>query len=147
MVEKIKNNRFYKALADSRNLTIYIIAIVALSVTWSSIKIIDKNYQLEKRINSLQQDVDTLEQQTKNQKLKNQYFNTDAYLELAARKYFSKAAPGENLLLVPTDVAEKYIHPQEKTAEDIKKSQAKPFYIKHLQEWINFFTHRLQSTD
>lgn len=147
MFEKIKNNSVTKSLFDTRNLAVYAIAVLALSVTWSSIKIIDKNYQLEKRINRLQQEVDILDQQTKNQKLKNQYYNTDAFLDLAARKYFSKAAHGESLILVPQDIANKYIHQQPETEAQKQAKKPKPLFIQHWQEWINFFTHKQQLSD
>ena len=129
-------------IADSHNLVLYAMAIVALSVTWSSVKIIEKNYQLEKRISGLQQDVDLLDQQTKNQKLKNLYFTSDSYLDLAARKYFGKASPGEQLLLVPSDVATKYVHPEPTDSQTSQARKRTPAIIKHWQEWINFFTHR-----
>lgn len=142
MIEKIKNNRYLKLFFDGRNLGIYAIAIIALSVAWSSVKIIEKNYQLEKQISQMQQEVDILEQETKNQKLKNQYFRTDAYLELAARKYFGKSLAGEKLILVPRDVAAKYI-PDVKTvtANQDKKSDM-PKFVENWQNWLNFFLHR-----
>lgn len=147
MFEKIKNNQILKKYFDGRSVVLYVLAVAALSVTWSSIKIIDKNYQLEKNISRLQQEVDILDQQTKNQKLKNEYYKTDAFLELAARKYFGRAAPGEKLLLISKDAANKYIHLSPETGQNQSQTKSRPQFIKNWQAWINFFTHKQQTTD
>jgi len=141
MLNKIKNNQLLKTVFDTHNVVLYILAIVALSVTWSSIKIIQKNYGLEKQITRLQQQVDVLDQQTKNQKLKNEYYKTDAYLDLAVRKYFGKANPGEKLILVPHEVALKYVHTPPQNAATNTITKPKPKYLQNLQNWLNFFTH------
>ena len=44
MWQKLKNNQTLKNIFDTKNLGIYAIAIIALSVAWSSAKIIQKNY-------------------------------------------------------------------------------------------------------
>jgi cell division protein FtsB len=144
MFNKIKNNQTIKSIFSSQGLGLYLLAIIALSVTWSSIKIIQKNYGLEKQIVRIQQEVDVLDQQTKNQKLKNEYYKTDAYLDIAVRKYFGKALPGEKLIVVPAEIGQKYIH-QDTIAQNKQASQKpRPQFIQNLQKWINFFTHRTQ---
>jgi cell division protein FtsB len=121
---------------------LYALVLVALSVTWSSIKVIQKNYGLEKQITVLQQEVDLLNQQTKNQQLINEYYNSNAFLDLAARKYFGKADPGEKLILVPSAVSQQYIHPLPSNTATSGQSKSKPQFIVNWQAWINFFLHR-----
>ena len=58
MFNKIKNNHIIKSIFSSQGLGLYLLVIIALSVTWSSIKIIQKNYGLEKQIVRIQQEVD-----------------------------------------------------------------------------------------
>jgi len=145
MLNKIKNNYYFKTWIDGRNIGLYILVIVALSVTWSSVKIIQKNYGLEKQITVLQQQVDVLDQQTKNQKLINEYYKTDAYLDLAVRKYFGKALPGEKLVLVPPEIALKYAHQDTNNTTQQVQTKAKPKYLQNLQDWVNFFTHHQQN--
>jgi cell division protein FtsB len=140
MLEKIKNNSLFATLFNSKNIGLYALALVAFSVTWSSVRIIQKNYELEKSITSLQQQVAILDQQTQNQKLINEYYKTDAYLDLAARKYFSKAAPGEKIIIVPAEVANTYIvkiPDSQKNAASIKKV---PKILQNLTAWGNFLT-------
>ncbi len=144
MLKKIKNNQTLKTLLDVRNVGLYILLIVTLSVTWSSIKAIQKNYEIERQISALGQEVGVLEQETVNMALKNQYYKTDAFIELAARKYFGKALPGEQFISVPTEVANRYTHPDIATPEEVAaaKVSSTPRIIQNWQAWFNFFLNR-----
>ena len=146
MFEKIKNNYIVRAVLDSRNLGLYLLLIIALSVTWSSVKIIQQNYQLEKQISQLQLEVAIQEQTNKNQKLKNEYFKTDAYLDWAARKYFGKASPGEKVIVIPPEVASKYTHPETKKEEPRKSELSNASFIVNLQDWVGFFLHHQKTS-
>jgi cell division protein FtsB len=145
MLNKIKNNQLVKNFFNNRSLGLYVLLIIAVSVTWSSTKVIQKNYELEKQIVRLQQEVDVLDQQTKNQKLKNEYYKTDAYLDIAVRKYFGKALPGERLIVVPKEVGEKYIHQNTSISVGQTKQNNSSKFIQNLQKWLNFFLHRNQT--
>jgi cell division protein FtsB len=144
MLNKIKNNQIIKSFGSSQALGLYIMVFIALAVTWASVKIIQKNYGLEKQITRLSQEVDILDQQTKNQKLKNEYYKTDAYLDIAVRKYFGKAYPGEKLIVVPKSVGQKYIASNTVAQDKATMPKNRPLFIQNLQKWINFFTHRTQ---
>jgi cell division protein FtsB len=144
MLDKIKNNAIVTNLFNTKNIGLYALALVAFSVTWSSVRIIQKNYELEKSITSLQQQVAILDQQTQNQKLINEYYKTDSYLDLAARKYFSKAAPGEKIIIVPAEVANTYIvkvPDSQKTAASLKKV---PKILQNLTAWGDFLSGKKQ---
>jgi cell division protein FtsL len=149
VLKKINKNKFVNSFLDSKSLLLYAVVIIALSVTWSSLKIIQKNFELQKQITEIQQKVDIQNQINKNQQLKNQYYKSDAYLDIAARKYFGKASPGENVIVIPKDVASSYVQPA-KASENTDKKTTKsnqPQIIHNWQSWINFFLHREQNLD
>ncbi len=87
----------------------------------------------------MQQENSLQEQINKNQKLKNQYYKTDAYLDIAARRYFNKAAPGEKLYLVPKEVAMTNTTPMPEVRVEQSESN-EPQFIKNWRLWINFFS-------
>ncbi len=95
----------FQAITDTRVLGLLAFGVVAVLVTWSGIKVVQTNYELEKKIsvNKQRNDVEQLENQ--NLKLKNKYYESSQYLELSARRQFGKAAPGEKLYTVPQAVA------------------------------------------
>ena len=147
MIEKIKNSRYYfyaMQLRDVRVLGLVIFGVVVLLVSWSSIQIIQTNYDLQKQISKLQQQNDVQQLENNNLKLRNEYFNTDQYLELTARKQFGKAAPGETVLLVPKTVALAHatVLPHQAAKSAIVAKTHKPGYQRNFEAWMDFFLHR-----
>jgi cell division protein FtsB len=140
MIEKLKNIINKITSIDTKTIGLIIIGVVAISVTYSSAKIIHKNYQLEQEITVLQQQNSLQEQTNKNQKLKNEYYKTDAFLDLAARKFFNKAAPGETLILVPEEVAMARTIPMPETTVNTAPSASSPNFITNWRLWMDFFS-------
>ena len=80
--------------------------------------------------------------------LRNKYLETDQFLELAARRQFGKAAPGETELLIPKSVALAHTVDPLKTNKTIASTQTvkRPTYQRHFQAWIDFFLHLFDKT-
>jgi len=142
MYKKIKNSSLTKSLFNTKNLGLYVVLLIGLSVTWSTIKTIQKNYSLQRQIVTLQQSVAVQAQMNKNETLLINYYSSDSYLSLEARKYFNKALPGEKLILVPTAVSNKYIHQTAVINSDISKNKSKSKALQNWQDWVNFFFHK-----
>ena len=118
--------------------------IIAVLVTWSGIKAVQTNYDLQKQISGLEQQNKVNELENKNLELQNQYYNTDQFLELAARRQFGKAAPGETEVLIPKSVALVHSVDLSKQTQTItaKPTTTKPKYQQNFEAWVNFFLHR-----
>ena len=82
-----------------------IIAVTVVGVTVNTTAVIMQNYQLEREVRVMQQKVVVAEIELETQKAKNQYYGTDYYLDIAARKQLSKGSAGEKLIIVPKSVA------------------------------------------
>src|SRR5438045_3522205 len=140
------NKKRIKQLTDVRNLGLYIFAIIVLAITWSGIKTVQNNYQLQKKITALKQQNEVLKLQNDTTKLQNKYLDTDQYLELAARQNFGLAAPGEKVLLVPKSVAMKYVDPSimadSSNSQSGLKQASRPAYVKNLEDWRDFLLGR-----
>ncbi len=131
-------------LHDPRTWGLIAFGCMALAVTWSGAKAIQINFDLQKKIVSIDQQNKVQELQNQTQKLKNEYLKTDEYKELAARRLYGKAAPGERVYIVPKDVAAKYVSPDSITNTTAQKvGQIKiPSYQKNFQDWMDFLMHR-----
>ena len=131
-------------LRDVRVAGLVVFLVVVLLISWSGIKVIDTNYSLQKQITRLKQQNELRQLEDNNLKLKNQYFNTNQYLDITARQEFGLAAPGEKVLVVPTNVA--MAHTQNiLTLEQQTKATTvnhQPAYQRNFQAWMNFFLHR-----
>jgi cell division protein FtsB len=135
---------FVRNFRDVRSLGLIVFAAIVLLVSWSGVKAIQSNYKLEQQISQLRQENDVQQLQNNNQKLKNQYYGTSQYLELAARQNFGLAAPGEKELIVPKDVAMAHVRgvAVATAAQASEAPKKQPFYQRNIQTWLNFFLRR-----
>lgn len=132
----------FAQLKDLRVVGLLLFAVIVLMITWSGVRVVDTNYQLQRNISHLQQEISVQELANANLKLANEYYETPGYLELAAREHFGRAAPGETVLLVPEHVAlANTVEPISATAvQDVHDSR--PAYQRNFQAWMDFFLHR-----
>lgn len=130
----------FQAVTDTRVLGLLAFGVVALLVTWSGIKVVQTNYELEKKISVNKQRNAVEELENANLKLKNKYYESDQYLELSARRQFGKAAPGEKLYTVPASVAlSKTIEPAPTPQQEAKQvEENKPKLKKNFDDWMKF---------
>jgi cell division protein FtsB len=146
MLTKIKNfakDPRTQQLKDVRVISLVAFGVILLLVSWSTARVIQTNYDLQKQIAKIEQQNEIEKIKNENQKLRNQYFQTDQFLELQVRRNFGKAAPGETLILVPKDVAlakTKEMPKQEKSSPT--QTPSKPSYQSNFEAWMDFFLHR-----
>jgi cell division protein FtsB len=134
---------------DVRAAGLLLFLVVVLLISWSGIKVIDTNYRLQKQISQLEQETQVRDLSNTNIKLQNDYFQTDQYLEIAARQNFGLARAGETVLNVPENVALAHtVDVPNIDQVEAKKTQAKqPAYQRNFQAWINFLLHRQTPQD
>lgn len=129
-----------------RTLGLVAFAVIALLVTWSGIKVVQTNYDLQKQISALQQENEVSRLANANLALQNEFLETDQYLELVARRQFNKASPGEKLLIVPKSVAlEKAAGlPEALASEDQPASldSEGPWYERNFNAWLEFLLRK-----
>lgn len=149
MFEKIKNvitHPYTQQLKDVRVLGLLVFCIIALLVTYSGLGAIQTNYVLQKQIARIEQENQIRELENNNLRLTNEYFNTDQYLELQARRQFGKAAPGETVVLVPRNVALHYTVDTPKDSDATQQDKPhKPAYQRNFEAWMDFFFRSSES--
>ena len=129
------------ALRDVRVAGQVLFVIVVLLVSWSGVKAITTNYQLQQQIAQLQEQNDVQQLENDNLKLRNDYFKSNQYLELSARQNFGLGAQSETELIVPKQIALSYVVTQPKTSTPKPNAEA-PAYQRNIQAWVSFFLHR-----
>jgi hypothetical protein len=82
--------------------------------------------------------------QNENDKLRNKYLETDQFLELAARRQFGLAAPGEKVYVVPKSVALANSTDLQSVAATTQtiETPKKVWYQTNFDAWMDFFLHR-----
>lgn len=141
MIDKIKTYAkiFIQNLSDLRFLGQVVFVVIILLVSWSGVKAIQTNYELQKRIARLQQEVEIQKLENQNLALKNQYLMTDRFLELAARRQFGRGAPGEAVFVVPREVALAHTIDTALSQDSSQPRAEKSRYQQNIEDWINFF--------
>lgn len=140
-MQKNKNNIIEKVqmLSDTRVLTLLAFGVVAILVTWSGIKVVQTNYELDKKIAVEKQKNEVKRLENENQKLKNEYYQSSQYLELSARRQFGKALPGERLYVVPDSVSlSKTIEVPEANNQTKTGQQTSSKPRQNFNAWMNF---------
>jgi hypothetical protein len=115
-----------------------IIAVTVIGVTVNTTAVIMQNYQLEREVRVMQQKVVVAEIELETQKAKNQYYGTDYYLDIAARKQLSKGSPGEKLIIVPKSTALAQL-PSDYTATE-KAEEEDSSKLPNYRKWQQFIT-------
>lgn len=145
MLEKTKTYTKYAAqnVTDIRVLGQVIFGVIVLMISWSCVQAIQTNAELQKQITQLNQQNDVRKLENENLKLQNEYLNTPQFLEIAARREFGKAAPGEKVFVVSKTVAmAKTVNLPTQTKQQKFQTQAhQPSYEQNLEAWRNFFFH------
>ena len=145
MPKLIKRAVYYgQQLRDVRVAGQILFVIIVLLVSWSGVKAIDANYQLQQQIATLSEQ-NTLQQlENNNLQLQNNYYNSNQYLELSARQNFGLGAQGETELIVPKNVALAYTVSEPKPSAP-KPNSEPPAFQRNIQAWVDFFLHRQAS--
>ena len=110
---------------------VVLVVAIALCLTWTyqSIKAMTRNWELVERLNEEQKALQLLTIEVEAAELENEYYASDEYRELAARKFAGKQLPGERMVYLPenSEIAKnKYqekvaVLQEEKTYSNFKK--------------------------
>jgi len=90
-------------LNNREKISAYGIIFLFLWISWSTLRVIQSNYALQKKVDDIKQDILDLQLENDRLAFSNQFYQTDEYLELAVRQELNKILPDEKLF-----VGEKY---------------------------------------
>jgi cell division protein FtsB len=144
--QKQKVVSFVHRLSDVGFMGQMLFVVIVLLISWSGIKTIQTNYGLQKQISGLNEQNNLQKLQNSNLALNNQYFNSNQYLELAARQNFGLAAPGEKEVIVPQQVALANTVNLPSPVKPVEAKTKLPAYQRNFESWVDFFLHRQDSS-
>lgn len=135
---KIKINRFRFWLKTEvfnfNNLLLFSIPCLFFVLLIASVESITKNWQLQQKVNAKNTELELLQLEVNKTRLENQYYASDEYQELEARKLLGKKLPGETMIDLPenTEIARNK-HPKLTLDEKIEARK-----LSNIEQWINF---------
>lgn len=116
------------------NVVLMIALIFCLVWTWGSISSMTRNWNLAEELMNRQREKALLELEVETLELENEYYLSDEYQELAARKHQGKMLPGETMVYLPDDASQ----PSSTTAEPSTESQPTLPTRSNLEQWLTF---------
>ena len=135
---KIKINRFRFWLKTEvfnfNNLLLFSIPCLFFVLLIASVESITKNWQLQQKVNAKNTELELLQLEVNKTRLENQYYASDEYQELEARKLLGKKLPGETMIDLPenTEIARNK-HPKLTLDEKIEARK-----LSNIEQWLNF---------
>ena len=116
------------------NIVIAVAFFIGLSWVWGSIGMMQRNYALQKEVDTKTRNLKLTELETQNLKYEQRYYQSSEYQELEVRKRLGLANPGEHVLILPPNT------PQAKSADvsvaDRPTRTVEP--TSDFQQWMNF---------
>ena len=125
-------------LYDVRLVGLLLIGFVTISVFWSGAKIIQQNYELSVKVQEKERENQIIELENRAKELQNEYFATDTFAELTARRINGKASPGERVYIIPEEVALGALT-ETPVGELLDEPVEKPQYQKNLENWLSLY--------
>lgn len=134
--------RFRKVLYWAQhNLFVFdrMVLIVAVAVclffVWGAISSMSRNWTLAQELASRRREKVLLELEVETLELENEYYVSDEYQELAARKYQNKKLPGETMIYLPANsetAKDKY------RQDDATEALAPEDSMSNFEQWLVF---------
>ena len=113
-----------------------VLAIPFLMLVWliGSISSLSRNWSLQQEINERQTELEYLKLQVESIELENEYFASEEYQELTARRLQSKKLPGETMVFLPenSEAARK------KHLEATKEQKNIMYEKSNFEQWLSF---------
>lgn len=114
------------------NVVLAIAVILCLVWTYQSITAMSRNWMLSEQLTTEKTKLALINLEVEAAELENDYYRTDEYKELMARKYLDKAWPGEKMIVLPenSDEAKTKFQKQSVEEEQLERS--------NVEKWMMF---------
>ena len=114
------------------NVVLLIAVVLGAVWTFQSIKAMSRNWELTERLAVERRNLELLRVEVEMAELENEYYKTEEYQELSARKYLDKKLPGENMVILPDNSEE-----AKKKHNEVKEETVAREYS-NFEKWMKF---------
>ncbi len=114
------------------NVVLFLAIFLGAIWTFQSIQAMTRNWELSERLATERKNLELLEVEVETAELENEYYKTEEYQELAARKYLDKKLPGENMVVMPENSEVAKEKHKSMAAETEEKSYS------NFEKWMKF---------
>lgn len=114
------------------NAILVVAVLMCLVWTYQSITAMSRNWELSERLIAAKKELELVSVEVEAAELENDYYRTDEYQELLARKFLDKQMAGEKMVILPEN--------SEEAKNKYKKSEtvAPEKTYSNFEKWMNF---------
>ena len=114
------------------NIVLVLAILLCLIWTYQSIVAMSRNWELSERLTAEKKELELLSVEVEAAELENEYYKSDEYQELMARRYLDKKSEGENMVVMPENSEEA----KNKYQEVVSETQEKRY--SNFQKWMMY---------
>lgn len=114
------------------NVVLVVAVFLCLVWTYQSIAAMSRNWELSERLAVEKKNLELLEVEVETAELENEYYKTEEYQEIAARKYLDKKLSGEEMVVMPENSA------VAKEKHKVVKEEVKEKEYSNFEKWMKF---------
>lgn len=137
LVNKIRKMKFKLShdFFSVENIVLVIAIAMCLMWTYQSIEAMSRNWELVEKLNISNKTLELTKLEVEMAQLENEYYSSDEYKELNARKFANKQLPGEQMVYLPdnTEVAK---NKHAKIESEIAKTSEKE--MSNFEKWMAY---------
>lgn len=100
------NYRLRHGFFTIENVVLIVAIILCLVWTYQSIAAMSRNWELSEKLTAERKNLELISVETAALELENEYYKSNEYQELLARKLVNKKLPGENMVYLPENSGE-----------------------------------------
>lgn len=116
------------------NVVVGVALVIGAGWAWGSVEMMQRNFDLQKAIDSKNRQLTLVDLQTQNLKYEQKYYNSSEYQEYALRDRLGLARSGEKALILPENSKEA----KSADAQLSEKTIASTEPLSNFQQWMNF---------
>ncbi|MBR3322434.1 hypothetical protein IKG05_02220 [Candidatus Saccharibacteria bacterium] len=117
------------------NVVLILAIILCLTWTYQSIAAMSRNWELSERLTAERKQLELVSLEVETARLANDYYSSNEYQELVARKNMDKKLPGENMVVMPENSeAAKTKHEEEPKAVVVEEEPERS----NFEKWMMY---------
>lgn len=93
----------FQKIFSSEFAVLALFTVVAFSLVFNTLKVIQRNYALQEQVDQLADEVALVEVQNQRLRFDIEYYKTDEYLEVEAKRRFNLSEKGEKVVFLEKD--------------------------------------------
>ena len=114
------------------NVFLFVAIALCLMLTYQSVVAMSRNWELSEKLRAEKKELELLTVETEASELENEYYRTDEYQELLARRSLDKQFPGENMVVMPENSEEARSKYKEQATEPKEKEYS------NFEKWMMY---------